>query len=139
MDPGQRQDQDQDQNQDQRAVFASAAADPDDSSAQETTTRTSSSSTSTSTTVSTNTTNTSIRSPTRRYSIAGVIRSLFHAVLVQDTRHLEHVLTSLELDPNKIRDKDRRTMLMVAATENKHLVLRYLLSLPSIEVDFAGK
>ncbi|KAG0052773.1 TBC1 domain, member 5 [Gryganskiella cystojenkinii] len=48
---------------------------------------------------------------------------------------MEQVLTSLALDPNKIRDKDRRTMLMVAATENKHLVLRYLLSLPSIQAD----
>ncbi|KAG0204878.1 hypothetical protein BGX28_003337 [Mortierella sp. GBA30] len=72
---------------------------------------------------------------TRRYSVAGVIRSLFHAVLVQDTEHLDHVLTSLSLDPNRIRDKEGKSMLMVAATENKHRVLRYLLALPSIDVD----
>ncbi|KAF9574407.1 hypothetical protein EC968_006567 [Mortierella alpina] len=72
---------------------------------------------------------------TRRYSVAGVVRSLFHAVLVQNTEHLDHVLTSLSLDPNKIRDREGKTMLMVAGTENKHRVLRYLLALPSIDVD----
>ncbi|CAO3571376.1 unnamed protein product [Mortierella alpina] len=72
---------------------------------------------------------------TRRYSVAGVVRSLFHAVLVQNTEHLDHVLTSLSLDPNKIRDREGKTMLMVAGTENKHRVLRYLLALPSIQVD----
>ncbi|KAF9952143.1 hypothetical protein BGZ72_006517 [Mortierella alpina] len=71
---------------------------------------------------------------TRRYSVAGVVRSLFHAVLVQNTEHLDHVLTSLSLDPN-IRDREGKTMLMVAGTENKHRVLRYLLALPSIDVD----
>ncbi|KAF9128135.1 hypothetical protein BGW39_005323 [Mortierella sp. 14UC] len=85
---------------------------------------------------STTTTNTiTPNSSARRYSVAGVIRSLFHAVLVQDTEHLDHVLVSLSLDPNKIRDKEHKTMLMVAATENKHRVLRYLLALPSIDVD----
>ncbi|KAF9187738.1 hypothetical protein BGZ51_001123 [Haplosporangium sp. Z 767] len=87
---------------------------------------------------STSTTTTGLVTPSpsaRRYSVAGVIRSLFHAVLVQDTEHLEHVLTSLALDPNKVRDKEQKTMLMVAATENKHHVLRYLLSLPIIDVD----
>ncbi|KAF9423160.1 hypothetical protein BGZ94_008395 [Podila epigama] len=74
-------------------------------------------------------------SSTRQFSAAGVIRSLFHAVLVQDTEHLDHVLKTLMLDPNKIRDKERKTMLMVAATENKHHVVRYLLTLPSIKVD----
>ncbi|KAF9936172.1 hypothetical protein BGZ67_002609 [Mortierella alpina] len=72
---------------------------------------------------------------TRRYSAAGVVRSLFHAVLVQNTEHLDHVLTSLSLDPNNIRDREGKTMLMVAGTENKHRVLRYLLALPSIDVD----
>ncbi|KAG0345240.1 hypothetical protein BG004_003858 [Podila humilis] len=74
-------------------------------------------------------------SSSRHYSVAGVVRSLFHAVLVQDTEHLDHVLRALTLDPNKIRDKEHKTMLMVAATENKHRVLRYLLTLPMIEVD----
>ncbi|KAG0207420.1 hypothetical protein BGX33_006835 [Mortierella sp. NVP41] len=100
----------------------SAGSDPDDSSYHETSSTT------------TNYTITPISS-TRRYSVAGVIRSLFHAVLVQDTEHLDHVMSSLSLDPNKIRDKDHKTMLMVAATENKHCVLRYLLALPSIDVD----
>ncbi|KAF9921361.1 hypothetical protein FBU30_008636 [Linnemannia zychae] len=99
----------------------SASSDPDDSSYHETS--------------STTTNNTITPTSTRRYSVAGVIRSLFHAVLVQDTEHLDHVLTSLSLDPNKIRDKEHKTMLMVAATENKHRVLRYLLALPSIDVD----
>ncbi|KAG0288450.1 hypothetical protein BGZ96_007794 [Linnemannia gamsii] len=100
----------------------SIGSDPDDSSYNET---------------SSTTTNNTITptSSTRRYSVAGVIRSLFHAVLVQDTEHLDHVLSSLSLDPNKIRDKEHKTMLMVAATENKHLVLRYLLALPSIDID----
>ncbi|KFH71772.1 hypothetical protein MVEG_02067 [Podila verticillata NRRL 6337] len=84
---------------------------------------------------STTTTSATPASSTRRYSVAGVIRSLFHAVLVQDTEHLDHVLKALMLDPNKIRDKERKTMLMVAATENKHRVLRYLLTLPTIDVD----
>ncbi|KAF9113802.1 hypothetical protein BGX27_000772 [Mortierella sp. AM989] len=96
----------------------SAGSDPDDSSFLETSS-------------STTTTATS----TRRYSVAGVIRSIFHAVLVQDTEHLNHVLTSLSLDPNKIKDREGKTMLMVAATENKHHVLRYLLTLPTIDVD----
>ncbi|KAF9355541.1 hypothetical protein BGX26_006417 [Mortierella sp. AD094] len=96
----------------------SAGSDPDDSSFLETSS-------------STTTTATS----TRRYSVAGVIRSIFHAVLVQDTEHLNHVLTSLSLDPNRIRDREGKTMLMVAATENKHHVLRYLLTLPTIDVD----
>ncbi|KAF9910216.1 hypothetical protein EC991_007143 [Linnemannia zychae] len=100
----------------------SAGSDPDDSSFHET------SSTTTTNTITPNTL-------TRRYSVAGVIRSLFHAVLVQDTEHLDHVLVSLSLDPNKIRDKEHKTMLMVAASENKHHVLRYLLALPSIDVD----
>ncbi|KAG0277003.1 hypothetical protein BGZ95_006686 [Linnemannia exigua] len=100
----------------------SAGSDPDDSSYHDT-----SSTTTTNTITPTNS--------TRRYSVAGVIRSLFHAVLVQDTEHLDHVLVSLSLDPNKIRDKEHKTMLMVAATENKHRVLRYLLALPSIDVD----
>ncbi|KAF9548397.1 hypothetical protein EC957_006613 [Mortierella hygrophila] len=101
----------------------SAGSDPDDSSYHETS--------------STTTTNNTITptSSTRRYSVAGVIRSLFHAVLVQDTEHLDHVLTSLSLDPNRIRNKEHKTMLMVAATDNKHRVLRYLLALPSIDVD----
>ncbi|KAG0257528.1 hypothetical protein BG011_003914 [Mortierella polycephala] len=100
----------------------SASSDPDDSF-QDTST-------------STTTTGPVTPSPSaRRYSVAGVIRSLFHAVLVQDTEHLKHVLTSLALDPNKVRDKEQKTMLMVAATENKHHVLRYLLSLPNIDVD----
>ncbi|KAI8598668.1 hypothetical protein EDD21DRAFT_445992 [Dissophora ornata] len=72
---------------------------------------------------------------TRRYPVAGVIRSIFHAVLVQDTEHLDHVLSSLSLDPNTVRDREGKTMLMVAATENKHRVLRHLLTLPSIDVD----
>ncbi|KAF9364920.1 hypothetical protein BGX34_012092 [Mortierella sp. NVP85] len=72
---------------------------------------------------------------TRRYSIAGVIRSIFHAVLVQDTDHLDHVLSSLSLDPNSVRDREGKTMLMVAATENKHRVVRYLLTLPSLNMD----
>ena len=103
----------------------SAGSDPDDSSYHET---------SSTTTINTITPTSS----TRRYSVAGVIRSLFHAVLVQDTEHLDHVLLSLSLDPNKIRDKEQKTMLMVAATENKHHVLRYLLALPSIDVDLQG-
>ncbi|KAF8945107.1 hypothetical protein BGZ47_003248 [Haplosporangium gracile] len=100
----------------------SAGSDPDDSSYHET---------------SSTTTNNTITptSSTRRYSVAGVIRSLFHAVLVQDTEHLDHVLSSLSLDPNRIRDKEHKTMLMVAATDNKHRVLRYLLTLPSTNVD----
>ncbi|KAF9314504.1 hypothetical protein BG003_004122 [Podila horticola] len=83
----------------------------------------------------TTTTTATPTSSTRQYSVAGVIRSLFHAVLVQDTEHLDHVLKALMLDPNKIKDKERKTMLMVAATENKHRVLRYLLTLPTIDVD----
>ncbi|KAI1317504.1 TBC1 domain, member 5 [Mortierella claussenii] len=94
------------------------ASDRDDSSVQET---------SRSTTTS--------ASATRRYSMAGVIRSIFHAVLVQDVEHLDHVLSSVSLDINCVRDKEQKTMLMVAATENKHRVLRYLLSLPAINVD----
>jgi ankyrin repeat protein len=76
---------------------------------------------------------------TRRYSIAGVIRSIFHAVLVQDTDHLDHVLSSLSLDPNTVRDREGKTMLMVAATENKHRVVRYLLTLPSLNMDLQGR
>lgn len=103
----------------------SAGSDPDDSSYHE------SSSTTTNNTITPT-------SSTRRYSVAGVIRSLFHAVLVQDTEHLDHVLSSLSLDPNRIRDKEHKTMLMVAATDNKHRVLRYLLALPSIDIDLQG-
>lgn len=72
---------------------------------------------------------------TRRYSMSGVIRSIFHAVVVQDTEHLDHVLNSLSLDPNTLKDREGKTMLMVAATENKHRVVRYLLTLSSLNID----
>ncbi|KAG0364965.1 hypothetical protein BGZ54_006997 [Gamsiella multidivaricata] len=97
---------------------SAAVSDPDDSPFHET-----------------SSSSTTIPASTRRYSVAGVIRSIFHAVLVQDTEHLDHVLTSLSLDPNKVRDREGKTMLMVAATENKHRVLRYLLALPNINAN----